>query len=101
MQNEIHMFTAQATASEKNDHYTDKSRHALLVFIRQPVGTEYDRENARKTVEDTGWENIVIGKAGKLALKPDTNDETLKHAYLDAAETGSSIVVYAEPIEDS
>ena len=101
MQNEIHMFTAQATASPGNDRFTAKARHALLVFIRQPVGSEYDNDNAIKVVEETGWEDVVIDKAAKLAAKPMTSDPTLKIAHHEAAEKGSSIVVYADPISDA
>lgn len=101
MQNEIHMFTAQATASPGNDRFTAEARHAMLVFVRQPVGAEYDHDNARKVVEETGWENVVIDKAGKLAAKPITNDPTLKTAHREAAEKGISIVVYADPINDA
>ncbi len=100
MLNEIHMFTAQATVVLPTGDLAARARHALLVYIRQPIGTEYDLENARKTVEVAGWENVTIGKSGKLAANPNTDNETLLSAHREAAENGSCIVVYDQPIDD-
>ena len=93
--------TAQATVILPSGDDAAKTRHALLLFIRQPIGTEYDLENARKTVEVADWETVVIGKSGKLAAEPNADNETLMSAHREAAENGCSIVVYDEPIEDA
>ena len=97
LSNEIHLFSAQAIATLPNS--TIKTRHALLVFIRQPIGTDFDWEHAGRIIADGGWDDILITKASKAALMPPSADNTLRNAYLNAMENGNSMVVYAEPVD--
>ena len=95
------MFRADASAASGNDRYPAGERHALLAFIRQPAGAEYDWANVERVIVEAGWGAVTIHKAGRLALDPASADEVLDSAHRDAAENGSSIVVYAEPINDT
>ncbi len=99
LSNEIHLFSAQAIATLANSQSAAKTRHALLVFIRQPIGTDFDWEHAGRIVADGGWDDILITKAAKAALMPPSGDNTLRNAYLNAMDSGNSLVVYAEPID--
>ena len=97
--NEIHLFSAQAIAALTNSQSATKTRHALLVFIRQSIGTDFDWEHAGRIIADGGWDDILIAKASKAALLPPSGDNTLRNAYLNAMENGNSMVVYAEPVD--
>ena len=99
LSNEIHLFSAQAIAALTNGQSAAKTRHALLVFIRQPIGTGFDWEHAGRIIADGGWDDILIAKASKAALMPPSVDNTLRNAYLNAMENGNSMVVYAEPVD--
>jgi hypothetical protein len=97
----IHIFRAEATASPGNATYRPGARHALMVFVRQPAEAEYDWANAELVTLEMGWEDVVISRAGTLNLQPATTDDVLNHAHRDAAANGSSIVVYADPINST
>jgi len=92
---EVHLFSAQATVVPPAGKESSNTRHALLVFVRQPIGTEFDWQNAGRIIGDGGWDDIVITKAAKAALMPPSSDNTLRDAYFKAMESGSSLVVYA------
>lgn len=95
---EIHLFSAQATVVPPAGKEASNTRHALLVFVRRPVGSAFDMEHAGRVVADGGWDDIVITKAAHAALMPPSSDNTLRDAYLSAMQNGSSLVIYAQAV---
>ncbi|MBL8522134.1 MAG: hypothetical protein JNN20_00450 [Betaproteobacteria bacterium] len=93
---EVHLFSAQATVVPPAGKESSNTRHALLVFVRQPIGTDFDWQDAGRIIGDGGWDDIVITKAAKAMLMPPSSDNTLRDAYLSAMENGSSLVIYAQ-----
>ena len=96
---EVHLFSAQATVVPPAGKESSNTRHALLVFVRQPIGADFDWEHAGRIIGDGGWDDIVITKAAKAALMPPSSDNTLRDAYFKAMESGSSLVVYAKAVD--
>ncbi len=96
---EVHLFSAAATVVPPAGKESSNTRHALLVFVRQPIGTDFDWEQAGRVVGDGGWDDIVVTKAAKAALMPPSSDNTLRDAYLSAMQNGSSLVVYAQAVD--
>ena len=96
---EVHLFSAQATVVPPAGKESSNTRHALLVFVRQPIGTDSDWEQAGRVIGEGGWDDIVITKAAKAVLMPPSSDNTLRNAYLNAMESGGSLVIYAAAVD--
>lgn len=99
----IHIFLASGAAGPSNQFgYPGGERHALLILLRQPDGSDHDWDSAANHATEAGWTDVSTTKGGYLqadALQ-DIPAESVS-AYEDALEQGSSIIVYADAIADA
>lgn len=91
---EVHLYAAVAMAESAESHAAGQ-RHPMLVFLRQPVGTEHDLPAAAAVAESAGWVEVDFTKAGVLPAEAEpTMDEGFRTHYLAALDAGHSLLVY-------
>jgi hypothetical protein len=97
---EVHLFEAIGTASGATEGaYRPGDRHAMLVFVRQSLGTAHDWANAEIGANDGGWGDISFQRAGTLfsdSLNGKSPD--FVGAYEHAMHGGCGLVVYRPPV---
>ena len=98
---EIHMFLGIGGAGDENrSGYRKGERHALLVFLAQPQGSEHDWVGAEAVATDAGWHEVQLTKAGTVS--PENvlgRPEEITDAFGDALEKGRSLIVYEGAVE--
>lgn len=98
---EVHIFMAVAKASAGNElGYASGQKHALLIFVRQPYGSDHDWTRAEEIATNSGWSDVDISKAGSIESENvNGKDEIISASYEEALEAGSSIIAYSDPVE--
>jgi hypothetical protein len=97
---EIHLFLGIATAGVENQFgYPFGERHAMLVFSRQPVGTDSDWELAASHLDGSDWTEIEWERATIIDAPSPNTHPTTQAAYDDALAKGSAIIAYSDPVE--
>lgn len=95
---EMHLYIGTARATDKsNSVYPIGEKHAILLFIKEDVNSEYDSIKAEEIVVSTGWDNIEFTRCGKVSedkIAGNSNEDS----YYDAVESGSSLIIYGDPI---
>ena len=88
---DVLVFLATGEAKAKNDFgCREGDLHSLLIFSRQPAGTEPDEALARRGAAFAGWKHVKLERSRRLQAIPP--EPTLRAAYEDALELGSSVV---------
>ena len=96
---EIHLFLGIAAAEETSKSaFPAGERHALLVFLRQPIGSDHYWSLAESCLEDAGWAQVALQKASTVDRSVLEIEPTAQSAYEDAMARGSAIVVYSDPV---
>ena len=97
---EVHAFRGEATLEgEYTVGYEPGSRHAVMVFSRQPSGSDHDFVLAARRAVENGLHNVSLADAGKVrpeavgAMPPE-----FVQAYNAALEAGYGVIIYSEPI---
>lgn len=97
MTNEVHIFLAKATASGV-ERFNSGQRHAMHIYVRQPLGSGHDWEAAKLVALNCGWSQVEIVKAGTLSAdSAERKGEPERSCYLSALESGDAILVYSTP----
>lgn len=98
MESEIHLYLGSGCIEKVSNYkYPLGERHAFLLYLKADVGSEYDQANAEKAVFDLGINEIEFTKVGKLSLEKLGDSEKTEY-YNNALETGSTLVLYSDPI---
>lgn len=88
---DVLVFLATGEAKAKNDFgCKEGDLHSLLIFSRQAAGSEADEALARKGAAFAGWKHVRLERSRRLEGIPP--EPTLRAAYADALELGSSVV---------
>jgi hypothetical protein len=97
---EIHAFQGEATVDHGNTlGYEPGSRHAVIVFSRQPAGSEHDFALAARRARENGLLDVRLDSAGRL--RPEalgSKPREFGHAYESALEQGYGVIVYSGAI---
>jgi hypothetical protein len=97
MTTEVHIFLAKATASGV-ERFPIGQRHAMHIYVRQPLGSAHDWESAEFVALNCGWSQVEILKAGTLsANSAESKGEPERSCYHSALESGDAILVYSTP----
>lgn len=93
---EIHVFTGSAVSLSSATGYSAGERHALMVFLRQPVGSDHDWASAETLVAAESWGEVLLERGGTVG--PDSAIGDFSEMYQAALSNGGSIVVYSDPL---
>lgn len=100
---EVHAFRGEATLDgEYTLGHAPGSRHAIMVFSRQPAGSDHDFALAARRAEENGLLAVTLESGGRV--RPDavaTMPAEFARAYNSALEQGYGVIVYSEPIAES
>ena len=92
------MFQGDATSrSQDVTGYPVGEKHALIVFLKQPEGSDHDWAAAEAIVAAAYWSNITLRRAG--TLNGDSPRGDLTESYQAALSSGSAIVIYTDPLQ--
>ena len=95
----IWLFVGTAVASAQNASGCPAGeQHAIIVFLRQPRGSEADFEGASTVARDNGWKDVDLERAGTLEGEPLSSDPDEIECYQSALEYGHAIMVFSDPI---
>ncbi len=90
---DVHVFLAAGSAKPDNDAgCRPGARHSLLIFSRQPEGTEADPALARKGAAYAGWTRVKLERSRRLAPASPPAEATLLAAFNDSLALGCSVV---------
>jgi hypothetical protein len=95
MKNVVHIFLAKAT-SLNAENFPAGERHALHIYLRQPINSDYDYQSAKLVTMKNGWTDIELIQAGTLSEPIEIKQEILHTCYAHALENGSAILVYSD-----
>jgi hypothetical protein len=96
---EIGLFLGIAEVSEGNQlGYPIGERHALVVFSRQPEGSEPDWNLAKSHMQRCGWSDVEFEKASTLDPSALDLEPSARSSYDAAMINGSAIIVYSDPV---
>ena len=96
---EIHLFLGIAAAREASKcGFSVGKRHAVLVFFRQPIGSDHYWNLAESCLEDAGWTQVALQKASTVDRSTLETEPTARSAYEDAMARGSAILIYSDPV---
>jgi hypothetical protein len=96
---DVNLFFGTAAAMAGNQHsYPVGERHALLVFSRQPKGTEPDWLAAESIVTSKGWLDVQLQQAS--TVDPSTLDvePDARPSYEQALTDGWALIVFSESV---
>lgn len=92
---EVHMFSAVARASARTPGRTPGHHHPLLIFVRQPAGSDHDLAAAAATAAAQGWDEVDITRAGTLPPDVETQiQEPVRSVYLATLAQGRAMVAF-------
>jgi hypothetical protein len=95
LSDEIHVFRAEATVGPGAMGRIPGRQHSLMLFLRQPHGTDHDWSRAETILREEGWLSPSLSRAGTLPMAPKEGiDQILAAAHTSAAEKGHSVVIY-------
>jgi hypothetical protein len=96
---EVHVFRGEATVDENAMGYEPGSRHAVMVFSRQPAGSDHDFALAARRAEENDLREVSLESGGKVRLEAiNAMPAEFAQAYGNALELGYAVIVYSEPI---
>ena len=88
-----------AATKANGKEYRAGERYSLLVFIRQPIGEEPNRQSAGKGATAAGWKDVKIERSRRLPSGSTPGDPVLREAFGEALAEGSAVVAYKEPVK--
>jgi hypothetical protein len=95
---EIHIYLGAGCITEKYSHkYPVGERHAFLLYLKADSNSEYNLIAAEDIVISLGLNEIEFSKVGKLSPEK-VNDDEKREYYHNAMKTGSTLIVYSDPI---
>ncbi len=98
MDYEIHIYLGTACIAEESAHkYPVGEKHAILFYLKEAKDSEYNHSKAKEIVTNLGFDKVEFTKAGKLHPDKMVTDEQ-KRNYENAMESGSTLILYTEPI---
>jgi len=98
MSHEIHIFLGTVCiAEESTQKYPAGEKHAILFYLKEAKDSEYNHYKAKEIITKQGFDNVEFTKAGKLHPDKMATDEQ-KRNYENAIESGSTLILYTEPI---
>lgn len=93
MRFEIHMYSAVAKAASGQ-------RHPMLVFLRQAEHSEHDLAAAAAVVQNDGFTEVDITRAGTLPPEAHAQmDGAVRAACAAAVERGAGLMVFEAPVQ--
>ena len=96
--NEVHIYLGSGCVWEKASlQYPIGERHPFLFYLKADKNSEYSLTDAEDVITSLGLNEIEFTKVGKLSPEKVNNDEK-KEYYKNAMETGSTLIVYSDPI---
>lgn len=99
MPHEIHIYLGAASITSKSNYeYPEGEKHAFLLYLKARKDSEFDYNLAEDVVINEGLTDIEFSKAGKLDKNKVNNQEKLEY-YNNAIKTGSTLILYSEPID--
>jgi hypothetical protein len=94
---EVHVFAGSAASlSEETTGYPAGERHALLVFLRQPAGSDHDWAAAEALVAAESWADVSLDRGGTIG--PSSTLGGMTGMYDAAMANGGSIIIYSDPL---
>lgn len=97
MQNEVHIFLGTAIIAEDHtSNYPIGEKHAILLFLREDIGSEYNLTRAKEIIRSCKLKMPEFTKIGRL--DPNRISDKHRDCYKEALESGSALVLYADPI---
>lgn len=92
------MFTGQACITEVyTGNYPIGEKHAFILYLKTIQQSKYDWEKAIQTVENLGFDNVDITRAG-MADSDKIRGSSNEEYYTDALSKGSAFVLYTDPV---
>lgn len=83
-----------------NEHsYPVGERHALLVFSRQPEGTEPDWLAAEAIVTSKGWFDVQLQEGSLVNTTMLDCDPDARPCYEQAMIHGWALIVFSDPLQ--
>jgi hypothetical protein len=98
---EVHLFRGEATVGHGNSlGYKPGGRHPVIVFSRQPVGSDHDFALATQRAEGGGLLDVTLHRGGTLRVES-INSKSVQFgvAYERALSHGFGVIVYSEAVE--
>jgi hypothetical protein len=96
---DVHVFLATGAATKANGaDYRAGERYSLLIFSRQPIGENPDRQRAGKGATAAGWKDVKLERSRRLPSGATPGDPVLREAFGEALAEGSAVVAYKEPV---
>ena len=93
---EVHVFTGSAASSAASTGYPPGERHALMIFLRQPGGSDHDWQGAEALVGAESWSDVSLERGGIVGSNSTLGN--LAELHEAAMKNGGSFVVYADPL---
>jgi hypothetical protein len=95
---EIHLFLGEGTIGAGNSlGFEPGGRHRVMLFVRQPAGSDHDFALATKRAEESGLLEVKFEQGG--TFQPESIATLSPHlvaAYQRALSAGTGIIVYAQ-----
>jgi hypothetical protein len=97
---EVNLFMGTGAALDANqDAYPAGERHALLIFSRQPQGTEPDWAAAEAIVTSKGWCDVQLQEGSLVNPHMLDSDPDARPCYEQALVHGWALIVFSDPVE--
>ena|SRR3569832_612836 len=97
---EIHIYLGSACITPKSNYdYPDGEKHAFLLYLRAERSSQLNHKTAEDVIINEGLSDIEFSKAGKLDENKINNQEKLGY-YENAIKTGSTLILYSEPMDE-
>jgi len=95
---EIHLYVGSVHITEKLIHrYPVGEKHAFLFYLKELENSEYEPDKAADMIAKFGYDNIEFSRAGKLDPEKLRSEEKEEY-YQNALKTGSTFILYKDPI---
>lgn len=96
---EVHIYSGTACITEKSSYkYPVGEKHPILLYLREEENSEYDPIEAEQIVSNLGLDNVEFSRMGKVSHDKATISNN-KEYYHNALKSGSSLVLYTDPIK--
>ncbi|MBE9584666.1 hypothetical protein IM792_09435 [Mucilaginibacter sp. JRF] len=98
MHHEIHIYLGSGRIGKLSRYkFPVGEKHSFLLYLKAAINTDLDLTDAEKAVANYGLYEIEFSKFGKIS--PDrVNDDETRDNYNNAMATGSTLIVYSDPI---
>ena len=95
MDQEIHLYAAQGTATPDNPRFDSGARQGLLIFVNPALVTSATQ--LAVYAERVGWTDIELFQKGTISRnRVEEKGDPHLSAWLDARHDGIAVIVYRE-----